>query len=211
MPTRAEAESTLKRWLPDGAVSRVCDYLMANNVSLRIARERTSKLGDYRPPQRGAANHAISVDGSLGREFFLFVLLHEMAHLENRRDNPRSASHGHEWQAQYARLIVDYLDCFPPDLQPMLAKYASRIPLNRRLLAEIEAHMKAMTPGHEAGLTLADLQAGDLFSLRRRPGTLYRADERRRTRWLCTSLSDGRRYLVSGRAEVEPAPKTPTH
>jgi SprT protein len=41
---------------------------------------RSSKLGDYRPPQRGLP-HRISVNHNLNQHEFLITLIHEMAHL----------------------------------------------------------------------------------------------------------------------------------
>ncbi|MCR4659522.1 MAG: SprT-like domain-containing protein [Bacteroidales bacterium] len=202
MPTRAEAEAVLSRWLPQGAVAPVCAWLVEHNASLRIARHRTSKLGDYRPPQGAQSGHAISVAGDLGKGMFLWVLLHEMAHLENRARHPRSAPHGREWQAEYAALIVTYLDCFDAGVRPLMEACASRLPLKRSLTAEIERRLRE-TDGGTPLLTVADLEPGTLFRLKARGADIYRADERRRTRWLCTHMASGRRYLVNGAAEVE--------
>ncbi|MBR1851261.1 MAG: hypothetical protein IJ789_07825 [Bacteroidales bacterium] len=202
MLSRDELVAGLARWLPPQAVERVADYMLARGVSLRVARPRSSRLGDYRQPRQGGKSHAISVDGSLGSEFFLFVLLHEMAHLENGLHHPHTQPHGHEWQTEFARLIAQYVDCFSADVAPLLARYASRVPLNRTLLAEIERRLRCKMPGHESATVLNDLRPGERFALRNRPQATFCAVERRRTRWLCTSLADGRNYLVVGTAEV---------
>ena len=195
----------LAHYLPAGAVEPVYDYLNCNAVHLHITRERTSKLGDYRWLQPRHPYHEISVNGNLNPYRFLMVMLHEMAHLDTWLQYRNSiAPHGHEWQQNYAALLTQYRHCFPAGSHSLLERYVSRIPLNRRTGTAFEQSLKQYDPGYtpENDLHLDDLPAGTVFALAARPDTRFRSLEKRRTRWLCQHLGNGRQYLVLGTASV---------
>lgn len=194
----------LGRYLPQEAVEWVYLYLNLHSVHLRIARERRTKLGDYRAPYAGHPQHEISVGGNLPKHLFLWVFLHEAAHLNTRLFAPDAAPHGHEWQAEYARLLADHLEWFPSDLQPLIARYARRVPLNHTLGRKIEAALRNLDPHRVPSPTLDQQQPGIRFRLKSQPDRLFEALHKRRTRWLCRCLDDGREYLVAGAAEIIP-------
>lgn len=194
--------SALARHLPQSAVDPVAEFLVANGVRLRIARRRLTKLGDYHMPHRGHEFHEISVNGDLSPQFFLWVLLHEMAHLTTHLDHGRRAKpHGHEWQEHYRMLIADYArqGCFAPEATALIERYVSRVPLSREVGLQVERLLKGSNPP----LTVADLEAGDRFALLSHPERVFVLQKRRRTRWECLEASTNRTYTVSGAAEVE--------
>lgn len=198
----------LRLYLPATAVEGVYDYLNHHGVHLHITRERHTKLGDYRWPQRGLACHKISVNGNLGPYMFLLVLLHEMAHLDTRLQyEGRVSPHGHEWQRNYALRLKEYRDSFPPESRELLDRYAQTIPLVRRTGEAFEQVLKRYNPDYtpEQETTLDDLPAGSCFVLVGQPKLHYRSLEHRRTRWLCQCLDDGRQYLIRGAAPVMPS------
>lgn len=195
----------LARYLPAEAVDGIYGILDAHAVHLHITRERHSKLGDYRWPQRNHAYHEISVNGNMGPYMFLAVMLHEVAHLDTRLQyQGRVAPHGHEWQQAYARRLQQFRHCFPPESLALLDRYVSRIPLYRRTGEEFERVLKRYNPDYTpaAELHLDDLPAGTLFRIAGRPSPLFRSLERRRTRWLCQDTATARQYLVRGTSPV---------
>jgi len=203
--TTAERYRTiLGHHLPAQAVDWVYDYLDRYRVHFHITRERRSKLGDYRWPRRGHDFHEISVNGDLNPYLFLWVFLHEAAHLETHLEYEHVPPHGHEWQGRYANLINTHAALFPPEVQPLLARLTRRIPLSRTLLRQVEEALHRHDPGYdaEAHLVLDDLPAGSRFRLKTRPDLLFENLERRRTRWLCRDTATGRTYTVNARAEV---------
>ena len=234
MTTEERYRAILANHLPDAAVDWVYNYLNLHKVHFHITLERRSKLGDYRWPQPGRdqrertafqperdqwertafqsavskrnnhESHEISINGDLNPYFFLWVFLHEAAHLETHLKHNDAQPHGYEWQAEYARLIAAHADFFPPEVQPLLARYVRRIPLNRSLLRQIEASLHRYDPGYneEQHITLDTLSSGTRFRMKAKPQLLFEAIEKRRTRWLCRELSSNRRYLVNGGAEV---------
>ena len=197
----------LAKYVPAHAVDPLFDFMAQHNVHLHITRERHSKLGDYRWPQRNRQYHEISVNGNLNPYHFLLVLLHEMAHLDTWLQYKTAIQpHGHEWQNNYARRINQYLTLFPDDITALLQRYTARIPLSRTVAKQIDAQLRHYDPDYSpsADLTLNDLAPGTRFHVTSRPNHHFQAIEKRRTRWICLNLADGKKYLVSGTAVVTP-------
>ena len=183
----------------------VFDYLQRHAIHFHITRERRTKLGDYRRPANSSSHHEISVNGDLNPYFFLWVFLHEAAHLETHLKYRAVQPHGHEWQEEYRQLLIAHADLFPTDLQPLLKKYTHRIPLLHSAGKQIESllhHYDADYNPNDVSLSLDNLQPGDRFSLKQRPWQTFEALVRRRTRWLCRDLDSGRQYLVNGSAQI---------
>lgn len=206
MTTEERYRAILRNHLPLEAVDWTYAYLDRYKVHFHITRGRRSKLGDYRWPQREHTFHEISVNGDLNPYLFLWVLLHEAAHLETHLKYSNVAAHGHEWQGEYARLLAEHAVWFPTEVQPLVARYASRVPLYRPLLRQIEELLHRYDKDYVEGsvVHLDELPAGSRFRLKSRPERLFVSLEKRRTRWLCREVSTGRQYTVAGRAEVLP-------
>lgn len=195
---------SLRRYLPTDAVQPFWEYMQHYRIAFHITRSRHTKLGDYRLPTPAHSQHAISVNGDLNPAFFLWVLLHEMAHLDTFVRYGRSVRpHGREWQQAYALQLQHYLHCFPQEIQPLIVRYISSLPLSHPRKNDIERQLSLL--GIEVGNSfpvLNELTAGSQFALRSHPERRFRAIEKRRTRWLCLCIDDGRKYLISGTAEV---------
>lgn len=207
MPSQQSTQykEILSRYLPQQAVDRIYDFVAAHGVQLCITRDRRSKLGDYRWPQRGCANHRITVNGGLNPYFFLCVMLHEMAHLDVYELYGRGVQpHGHEWQQCYSSRLMEYVDCFPQELAKQLKRYTASIPLKRKLQQQLEQMLLRYDPGYDESshITLNDLASGSLFALNSHPDQVFKSIEKQRTRWRCEEVSTGRCYLVRGTAEV---------
>ena len=198
----------LRRHLPAEAVEWVYTYADRHKLHLHVTRGRRSKLGDYRWPQPRHEYHEISVNGDLNPYLFFLVFLHEAAHLETHlKYTAHLSPHGHEWQAEYAALLLRHMDIFPEEVRPHIVSYTRHIPLQRRLGARIEEllHHYDKDYNPDTGiLHLDDLEKGSFFRLKSRPDTLFRSVEHRRTRWLCHDAANARQYLISGTAEVVP-------
>ena len=200
-----EYKSILANYLPTEVVDSIYDYLNRYSVHLHITRKRSSKLGDYRWPQRGHNYQEISVNGDLNRYQFLMVLLHEMAHLNtHQRHGNEVQPHGHEWQEEYRLLLRQYLGYFPNDIASLIARYTSRIPLSRTIEKQIDAQLHHYDADYDptTELTLDQLPPGTAFRIAAKPQKPFRSLEKRRTRWVCLGLDDQRKYLVNGSARV---------
>ena len=207
MTTEERYRAILHNHLPAEAVDSVYAYLERHKVHLHITRGRRSKLGDYRWPQPRHAFHEISINGDLNPYMFLWVLLHEAAHLETHlKHSTPVAPHGHEWQAEYARLLNEHLGWFPAEAREAIALYAGRVPMpraaGRRAEELLHRHDSGYDPEAPAPLHLDDMAPGTLFRLASNPKILFRSVERRRSRWLCIDTATQRAYTVSGVAVV---------
>lgn len=224
MTTEEKYRHILSNHLPPSAVDWVYSYLNLHKVHFHITRGRRTKLGDYRrpfdaSPQPGALAtgggshpfHEISINGDLNPYFFLWVFLHEAAHLEThlkyvapKQGKVWSLSpHGHEWQAEYARLLAAHAALFPTEIQPLIARYIRRIPLSHPVAKQIEAALQRYDADYDPDtLTLDNLRPGTRFYLKQKPQLRFEALEKRRTRWLCREIPSGRQYLVNGAAQV---------
>ena len=204
LTTEERYHAILGNHLPAQAVDRVYDYLNRHHVHFHITRGRRSKLGDYRWPQLNHNYHEISINGDLNPYLFLWVFLHEAAHLETHLKYTDAQAHGHEWQEEYRCLIDSYSGFFPEAMRPLLTRLTRRIPLNRNLMRSVEDTLHRYDPGYnpEEHVVLDDLPAGSRFRLKNKPEMIFENVERRRTRWLCRDLSTGRIYTVAARAEV---------
>lgn len=208
MSNKAEQyKDTLRRYLPEAAVEFVFQYLtQTNTVRFIITRERHSKLGDYRWPNKERSYHQITINGNLNPYFFLWVLLHEMAHLDTWKTYRLTVQpHGHEWQSAYASLITQHRDIFPEEIQPLFSRYIRRIPLHNPTMREIEAKLRRYDPDYNPSdepLLLKDIPLGSRFTIKGKEELVFILREKRRTRYLCTDAATNREYTVSGMAPV---------
>ena len=204
MTTEERYRAILRNHLPPQAVEWVYAYLNHHKVHFHVTRERRTKYGDYRWPQPQHPFHEMSVNGDLNPYLFLWVFLHEAAHLETHLKYSSVQPHGHEWQAEYARLLAERLGDFPDDARPLISRYASRVPLSRVIGRRVEETLHRYDAGAQDApvLHLDDLPAGSRFRLKKKPDILFASIERRRTRWLCRDEASGRMYVVVGSAEV---------
>lgn len=187
----------LQRFVPEETARRIAGLIIDHNVQLTITPPRKTKLGDYRPPL-SKPFHRISVNGDLNIYAFLLVFLHEFAHLlvwEDHREKVKS--HGDEWKKHFRALYGEYRNAFTEDLQSLLDRHFNKLSatLSRPELIRELIHLDSDEP-----LTLvSDLSGGDVFDFN---GKRFEIIHKRRTRFLCKGLSDGRKYLVPGAAVV---------
>src|SRR5689334_6529072 len=122
MPAKEAPLDNLRSYLPDGAFEHVLEYIQRYKIHLKITRDRTSVLGDYRHAHHDK-NHRISINGNLNSYSFLVTLIHEIAHLVTFEEyGNRVLSHGNEWKKNNAMLLAYFLqhDIFPPDVKKVL-------------------------------------------------------------------------------------------
>lgn len=192
----------LRKYVPEAAVEQLAKWIIAYGVHLRITRERSSKLGDFRPgpSERG---HRISVNHSLNQYSFLITLVHEIAHLEtwNQYGN-RVRPHGAEWKSSFRRHMMPFLntEIFPDSVLGAVTAYlqnpAASSCVDENLMKELRKFDGEVT------LILDDLPEEARFRLK--SGRVFVKGPKRRKYYQCTELATSRPYLVNSLAEVEP-------
>lgn len=192
--------------LPAPAVGYVDRLLDRDDIVVRLAQPRRTKLGDHRPPGRNADVHRISVNVDLNPYALLTTLVHEVAHAhawELRRRRPRRP-HGPEWQAAFGVLLRPLVtdDVLPPDVRAALEQSLTcpraATCSDRRLLLALSRYDRP-----DVGRVFAETVAvGALFRID--DGTIFRAGPMLRTRRRCFECRTGQEYRVHGLARVEP-------
>jgi len=205
MRTSAQAfernKSILEKYLPKAAVEPITHSINTLNFKLKIKKERSTKLGDYRSPFNGMG-HVITVNRNLNQYAFLITLLHEMAHLTNWNKHQRKVKpHGIEWKMEFKALLQPYLnlECFPADVLHALRDYAE----NPAASSCADPHLLRILKKHDAVqgfLLVEDLPTGTRFYTAKKQ--LFIKGEKRRTRYLCLEVGTRRQFLFSGLAEV---------
>lgn len=196
----------LQKYIPEGAVTICCRWIIHYNIHVRITRGRASKYGDYRPLKESGA-HQITINHDLNPYAFLITFVHEVAHLlAEKKYKRRIAPHGIEWKNEYSCLL-DFLlnrNLFPGDLVTALKAYmkdpAASSCSDHDLLRALRKYDKKDSLNIQH---LEDLPANALFRLHSsRPGLIFRKGDQIRTRFHCTEMTTRREYYVSPLAEV---------
>ncbi len=203
---RATDLSTLRSHLPPAACPIVEHWLRQHPVAVRIARTRTTKLGDYRVAS-GTKPHRISVNRDLNPFAFLVVLVHEIAHYHTFLKFRRHQPHGQEWKAEYKQAMRPFMSpvVFPDDVLRALERHLVDAPSSSctdhelmRILRRYDAEPKPF---------LEELRESTIFRFNRK---LFVKGNELRTRYRCRCLNDRRIYLIDRMAEVHVEKPIPT-
>ena len=197
--------------VPESAVGFIVSWLLENNVQLRIARTRSSKLGDYRPAIPGNIPK-ISVNNSLNPYSFLITLVHEMAHhavfscverhnYASLSKKKRPKPHGNEWKSAYRNLISPLLQTsvFPNDILHVLKEYFE----NPRASSKADQNLSRILKKYDVPddrEVLENLPLDTIFLLPN--GRKFQKKEKIRTRYRCQCLRTRKMYLFNPLAEV---------
>lgn len=201
-------ESVLSKYLPEKTVPTCTRWIIHKNIHLRITGMRASKLGDYRPLERGKG-HRITVNHDLNPFAFLITFTHEVAHLNCfEKYGSRHEPHGREWKHEFRLLMSHFLgqNVFPDDLETVLHKHLHDPPSSSchdiRLSKTLRMYDTVMK---EQVLHLDELPAGKKFRLHgTRKNQHFIKGPKRRTRFRCEEAESGAEYYISAIAEVIP-------
>lgn len=198
---KVEIERALSPYLPEGTAETIAKWIVGHSVQFVVAKPRQSKLGDFRAGNRRMPSR-ISVNGDLNPYAFLITTVHEFAHLACYSKYGRKvAPHGKEWKQLYTDMLLPFVNegTFPDDIQEALVKHISSPKASSCSCPTLN---KAMALHDDEGVVfLESTSTGAHFLFR---DECYEVVEKRRTRFLCKRLRDGKNYLISGRATIEP-------
>lgn len=198
----------LAKYLPTGSVDMVMDWIVENNVHLKIAKRRNTKLGDYRAPNSRNPNHRISINHNLNPFAFLITFVHELAHLivwEKHKN--KVAPHGKEWKMEYRILMEPVLNksIFPDELIVVLNKSI----INSKASSSSDLHLSRILKKYDPqseGSNLEDLPINTIFQTE--TGISFIKGEKRRTRFICVRVQDNKKYLFHPLTPVVDVSKT---
>lgn len=194
----------LKQQVPANAVQYCWELWHEFPFHFTLARSRSSKLGDFRHRadreiQRITLNHDLNIYQ------FLITYIHEVAHHRAFKIHGiRIKPHGVEWKRTFQRLMNPMLSdrIFPKDLLLPLKRHMQNPRASTGadffLLREIRKYDR---PDEDRKtIYLSDLKPGADFILK---GRKFKKESTRRTRILCLEVATGKKYLISGSAEVD--------
>lgn len=203
---KTEELQILQRYFPAAAVPMVAKAFMQSRFQLKFKRPRNSKLGDFRTPRSANGVCCITLNGNLNPYQMLVTFVHEFAHYTVYTKYPKRhlEPHGAEWKQAFAQLLLPYLnpEIFPEDLIIALQRHLQHIKASSTADPDLARVMKRYDThsSEEKTLTVEDLPASAVFQLAN--GMTFRKGPKRRTRYQCECLENGKTYTVSGMAEV---------
>lgn len=194
---------SLAEYIPEAALNPLLEWFGQNEVQLKISRNRSTKLGDFRVARNGDFPR-ISVNYNLNSYAFLITLVHEMAHAEvwkNKKWFRRIKPHGNEWQITFSQLMQPFLNetIFPETLLPAVQKYFQKPKASSVSDPHLMRALKVFDAPSESP-QLNDLVSGDHFVFR---NVSFEVIKKMRTRFQCRNLQNKRIYLIHGLADVE--------
>ena len=202
----------LEPHLPVRSIDYILDWLMEEKVQLRITRNRSSKMGDYRPPKPGTSAR-ISVNHNLNEFSFLITLVHEMAHhlvpgkvagnkfIGSFRRKKRPKPHGPEWQSRYRKLMEPLLieEIFPPDVLASMEQYLENPKASTAGDMKLFRVLKKYD-SPDGTEFIENLPFDAAFQLRN--GLTFHKKEKIRKRYRCVCINNGRNYLFNPMSQV---------
>ncbi len=195
--------AALAVYLPPNTFEPIAAYLHQYKVQLTITRERTSILGNYRNAHRDK-NHRITVNGNLNCYSFAITLLHELAHLLTYEQyGHRVQSHGWEWKAKYAALLVQFLEkkAFPQDITNELVQSLQNPAASSCAEDGLMRILRRYDPPPPNNHLL--IEEVPMFSLfRLKDGRIFKKGEKLRKRYRCEEVATKKVYLFSPVYEV---------
>lgn len=193
--------------MPEAAVHSLAELLDKQPLRFIVSKERSSKLGDYRPPVGREKRHRITVNGSLNRMAFLITALHEFAHFRHRLSDPKGADlpHGLEWKKHFKEVMQPFLlsEIFPEPLLGVLKKHMQNPRASSTSDVTLsEALMAFDAPPVTGWMLLRELDDQVVFETEK--GRKFRKGTLLRSRILCEDMENRRMYRVSPLIKVRP-------
>lgn len=192
----------LRKYIPEGAVETIADWIVTYDFKLKIKKERSTKLGDYTSPINGM-NHIITVNHNLNKYSFLVTLVHEVAHLctFNKFRNT-VAPHGQEWKNEFKVLMQPFLvpEIFPIDVLYAIKKYLQNPAASSCTDTQLLRTLKLYDENSQH-VFLEYLPYKSVFLYN--GNKVFEKGERIRKRFRCIEIATGTVYLFNPLTEVE--------
>ncbi len=186
-------ENGIKSFVPENAFSEVMRLWEENAFQLTISRPRKTKKGDFKPDIRGVF-HRISVNGNLNKFEFLFVLIHEYAHLVVWKKYGRQVkSHGKEWKYEFQVHLLPFLkmNVFPEDVNRAIVQYIQDPKAASSTDMVLQKMFKNYDEKNPNEILVEDIPVGEMFVYNNR---LFRMEKKLRKNYVCMEVDSSRKY-----------------
>jgi SprT protein len=191
-------------YFPAEAVSSIEQLLIQYRIRLCAKKRRHTKLGDFKPGNRGNP-HQITINSDLNPYAFLLVFLHELAHLqvwEAGGQKPRP--HGQEWKRHFGELIREHIDLghFHASLGQALFDYSFNVKAGGIAGPEVQIDLRRFdSTESDETFFLEELPEEAFFVTHN--GKNFQKKKKIRTRYQCFCTDNKRTYLFPPMARVQ--------
>ena len=192
----------LSKYMPEAAAPILSKWIQDTGCQFRVAKSRSTKLGDYTAPFRGAP-HKISVNHDLNKYAFLITSIHEFAHLMTWQSHKhRVKPHGEEWKSNYKMLMQPFLklNVFPKDVLVAIVNYMDNPAASSCTDLSLYRILKTYDTQISNVLTIEAIAENSIFAIK--GGRVFQKKEKLRKRYKCIELSSNKIYLFHPIAEV---------
>lgn len=192
----------LSKYMPEAAAPILSKWIQDTGCQFRVAKSRSTKLGDYTAPFRGAP-HKISVNHDLNKYAFLITSIHEFAHLMTWQSHKhRVKPHGEEWKSNYKMLMQPFLklNVFPTDVLVAIVNYMDNPAASSCTDLSLFRILKTYDTQISNVLTIEAIAENSIFAIK--GGRVFQKKEKLRKRYKCIELSSNKIYLFHPIAEV---------
>jgi|SRR6218665_19704 len=190
--------NTLEQYLPENTFPFLKKWFSNHYIHIKITKNRNSKLGDYRRlPDK---SHQITVNSTLDKQLFFFVLTHELAHLiAFEKFNFRISAHGKEWKNTFTEMLLESLDIYTNDLKPIIIRFAKNPKANFMASPELVRYFHIENTDDNS-VFIEDLLVNDQFIYK---SEIYMILEKKKKSYLCVHLKNSKKYSFKTLAKVE--------
>ena len=201
---KPEELDLLKKYFPEASVESVAALYEARKFRLEFKRPRTTKLGDFRPPQRKGDICHITLNCDLHPYQMLITYVHEVAHYDVYQQYGRKAQpHGEEWKHIYKALMQPFMttEIFPEDVLQQLNQHFQNLSASTCTDFDLMKVLKSHDERKSNKTLVDDLPENARFLAPN--GMVFRRGEKLRKNYRCHCETNGKSYFVSGLLEVE--------
>ncbi len=185
----------LTRHVPQTAAAYCIELWQLGKFSLRITKDRQTKLGDYTfDPKNG--QHTISVNQGLNRYAFLITYLHEVAHLVTQlRFGVSVKPHGIEWQSAFKEIVfpVATTDVFPEEILRALFRHMKTPAASSCSDLQLQKVLHAYDSDAADFVFVEELMVNQQFQIKK---DIYRVIEKSLKKSICIQESNQKKYYV---------------
>jgi len=193
-------EHPLLKYVKNEESALFIEELVAKQPNLKfvIVPERKTHVG-LMQYHKLRGDFKISVNNNLTPSYFLYVFLHEYAHLlvTIKKQGKITKPHGKEWQSCFFSLLNQAIErkLFDVVIEKAIQRNFFKKEIYSRKRDFIISNIIFEVESQTKKIFLSDLKIGDIFTANK---TLQlKVLEKRRTRYLCQDMNSRRKYLVS--------------
>ena len=190
----------MKKHIPKKSIHLITNWIKELEVIVKISKNRTSKLGDFRVLKNGEIE--ISINQDLNKYAFFITLTHEIAHAFVWLKHKKSVKpHGKEWKNTYKKLMLNFLnlEIFPDDILRALSKHL--INPKASTSTDLEMNLVLKKYDYNKKLIIADILDGETFSIHN--GKKFVKLHKIRKRYKCMEVESARIYLFNPLTTIE--------